>query len=154
MTGLTKEIGEALAVTPWVNDNTIITVNNYGTVTVEAFYRLVGDSLEVKAKVVAGTVSSTLPGSVTLNGYTIALDKHLSGTNLGWCGFGFVTITSGTPSSILSNSDYFVMFTDGSDTDTIFITKTTASSAMTKQNANQNVGNSETFFFNFSVPVS
>jgi len=136
--------------TPWVDDSANFTPNNFGTVTnKQIFSRRVGDELQVRGRFTNGTVAAAT-ASIDLTGYKIDLTK-IPTTVANTARLGkFDDLVNAT----FGASSKSMVFSDGTDNDTIFISNAGNGSGYNKANANALATSSGGVAFEFSVPIA
>lgn len=131
----------------WTDISASVAYNGLGTVSNESVYgRVVGDSLEVRGYVLAGTTSATTL-RIDFTGYTIDTTKCFANAFIG-------------EGRSLNNSDVFassgwaqMVFCDGADTDSVFFGYQASGNDIQKVNANDALSSNKALIFNFSVPI-
>lgn len=131
----------------WADISASVAYNGLGTVSNESVYgRVVGDSLEVRGYVLAGTTSATTL-RIDFTGYTIDTTKCFANAFIG-------------EGRSLNNSDVFassgwaqMVFCDGSDTDSVFFGYQASGNDIQKMNASDALSSNKALIFNFSVPI-
>jgi hypothetical protein len=125
------------------------TFTNFGTVTsISAWYRRVGDTIEVRGTAVAGSTAGSIAKMSLPSTYTI--DTGKVGTN---ASFGYF-IGGGGVSIWWSGNYATVPFYDGSDNTVVFFAKSNSGTSLTKQNANNFAVTSEIMHWYFSFPAT
>lgn len=131
----------------WADISASVAYNGLGTVSNETVYgRVVGDSLEIRGYVLAGTTSATTM-RIDLTGYTIDTTKCFANAYIG-------------EARSLNNSDVFassgwanMVFCDGADTDSVFFGYQATGNDIQKVNASDSLYSNKALIFNFSVPI-
>lgn len=137
--------------TNWKNDLTFTTSAGFGTVTGKnIWYRYEGDSIHVRGYFTMGTPASSV-GSIDFPS-GVAIDYAKSGTGQAVkVGSAESLTASGTPDTLTNN---YHLFTDGSDTDSVFITLQAVSNTFRKVNVDAFGGTGNSISVDFSVPVT
>ena len=117
-----------------------------------AFYRRVGDSLQVYGSLTVGTTAAStctisLPTGLSID--SVKLPSNASGTFL-----GSATRFVNASSPVCGSGNGLVIFYDGSTTGTVFVSKNLASFAYTKDNGSAIFSSSDTFTYQFTVPIA
>lgn len=139
----------------WASDSyaALTVAAGFGTVTSRVSrWRREGDCIRFQGSFVLGTAAAS---SAFLDAPTgIVIDTAKTGTaaqgttlGLGW------RKRTGSTSGTYSSDDARTIFFDGSDTDTFFLSNSSASSVLEKKNVDAFFGNSDPFSWDILVPV-
>jgi hypothetical protein len=147
-----QSVSRGCPVTDWTAYTPTFT--GLGTVSaISAFWRRVGDTVEVKGAGTVGTPTATA-ASVSLPSVAIDTVKISAATNGQLVGEALAAQTSTT--ALYGSNTAFVAFFDGVDTANIYFASSSGATSATLTKMNGNSGNSPVgsrFEFKFSVPV-
>jgi len=139
--------GQVPTLTAWVSWTPTFT--NLGTVgTISAWWRRVGDTIEVRGTAVAGSTAGATAKMTLPNSYTIDTAKCAANAVFGW----FLGGGGGNP--WWSTNFVAVPFYDGSDNTALFFAKSNSGGSLTKQNGNNFASANELFSFGFAFPAT
>lgn len=144
------------AMTDWKADTTIVTPSaGFGTVSApNYFWRRVGDTLHVRGYWQTGTVAASTASIDLPSGYTIDTTKYTNTPNGQMVGrWHQLDAASG---NVYSNNLAGVIFFDGSDSNTLFLTDNlgTTTKQYDKQNGSATFVTGQVVDFEFSVSIS
>lgn len=125
------------------------TFTNFGTVTgISAWWRRVGDTIEVRGTAVAGTTTGSVGKMSLPNSYTIDTSKAGSQAVFGY----FIGGSSG--GVWWSGNFATVPFYDGADNTVVFFAKSNSGVSLVKQNTNNFAVASEIMVWQFAFPAT
>lgn len=132
------------------------TTAGFGTTSLDSFWsKRVDDELVVRGYFKAGTTAASTAAIILPTGYVIDTTKFGSATSVQKVGIANDIFTSGTPSGgNFALNQGIALFYDGSTTDRIFFSNTTASNTFNKSNGNAWCSSSDGVAFEFRVPIA
>lgn len=149
-----QQIQYGSPVTDWVDDSANWSASgSFGTLGLkQVFKRRVGDSYEIRGQIKVGTVTAAT-AYLEFTGFSIDNTKvvNISVSN---AAVGIFTATSSSNVGLASTNSFNPIIVDGLTSNRVFFCTATASSILTKANANGIVASSEYISFDFKVPVS
>lgn len=135
----------------WMSD-LVWTTSGFGTPTFNAFYRRVGDTMEVNGYFTPPSVSGATAAIQLPSGFTIDYSKIPSGTSSSFAGSAFVPLSGGNIITQLES----VLFYDGSTTNQIFFDtgSTRTNGQFGKQTDTAISGAGQSISFRCVIPIS
>lgn len=144
--------GSGPIISDWSSGLSFSPSAGYGTVVgLTSFSRRIGDSLEVNVTFVTGTVASSTASIGLPTGYKIDSTKLSALTTAQVIGAGYTARASST--AIYASNTAVIVFWDGSDTSNVYVTGTTNSNSLIKENVNNRVDSSNDVSVNFTIPI-
>lgn len=150
--GVENIVGPGMSGSDWKNDLTWTTAA-FGSITnLDVRYRRVGDSMEVSGQFTAGTTTGSTAAIILPTGYT--LDTSKIGSSATFEQLGQLVRVVNTGSYAATNSGPFVLFSDGSTSDRLFISYSPVSSSFEKGLGDSQIGSGNGVAFMFTIPIS